>query len=98
MEAEQEQENFDLEAYFRFLELLDMGNEQLDLGSLRIINPKLNQVLQTVSDQCLTNFPNHEYTGPDGTIIRLENWQEKQRVALRSSLSSGQNVEEIVGF
>ena len=77
-------EEFDLNAYFAFLNFFEMGGGQLDIRSFRYINPKVRRVLEVVSDRCLADFPNHEYHGPDGTVIRLENWQERKRAMMEA--------------
>ncbi|SRR5579884_333870 len=75
-------EEFSLKGYTRFLSLFEM-NGKLDLGMLYEVSPELRQVISSVVDRCVSD-EQHQYTGPDGTLFEVENWQEQKLVPLRS--------------
>ena len=77
-------EELSLKGYTRLLEILEQGGGTFDLSLLYEVSPQLRDVLEYIVDQCVSSFPDHQYIGPDGTMLRVQNWDEKRLVSIRS--------------
>lgn len=79
-----QQEELNLKGYTRLLEIVEQSGGTFDLGLLHEASPELRSVIEHVVERCIANFEGHQYTGPDGTTFRVQNWDETRLVSIHS--------------